>query len=184
MVKDRIHGGDIEIKCTPTEKMWCDILTKTKQGQFFCEFCGYLMNVSADYDDDAERLLIQPNLLPHVEAEPTLSENCKSIILKLQGKQKRASVYFAKDVLFENKSTTKDIQSTKRSLYQRVQKQTSTPLKYRRSVLDYCKSIWSVRSLKERLRAKSVVRHPIRGQMNSARGLVQDQPRSDGVERQ
>ena len=35
LVKDKIHGGDIEIKWTPTEKMWCDILTKPKQGQVF-----------------------------------------------------------------------------------------------------------------------------------------------------
>ena len=35
LVKDKIHEGDIEIKWTPTEKMWCDILTKPKQGQVF-----------------------------------------------------------------------------------------------------------------------------------------------------
>ena len=54
--------------------MWCDILTKPKQGQVFYEFRGYLMNVPVDYDDEAESLLTHPDLLPRVEAEPTLSK--------------------------------------------------------------------------------------------------------------
>ena len=118
LVKDKIHEGDIEIKWTPTEKMWCDILTKPKQGQVFCEFCGYLMNVPANYDDEAEHLLTHPDILPRVEEAPAISENDKSILLKSQRKQKRASVSFAKYILFKNKSTTKDIQSTKRLLSQ------------------------------------------------------------------
>ena len=36
--------------------MWCDILTKAKQGSTFRKFRGHLMNVPQDYDDDAERL--------------------------------------------------------------------------------------------------------------------------------
>ena len=31
LVKYKIHRGDMEIKGTLTEKMWCDILTKPKQ---------------------------------------------------------------------------------------------------------------------------------------------------------
>ena len=41
----------MEIKWTPTEKMWCDIITKPKQSQFFRKFRGYLMNLPANYDD-------------------------------------------------------------------------------------------------------------------------------------
>ena len=98
LVKDKIHGGDIEIKWTPTEKTWCDILTKPKQGQNFLEFRGYLINVPADYDDEAERLLTHPDILPRVEAAPTILENDKSILLKSHRKQKRESVSFSKDV--------------------------------------------------------------------------------------
>ena len=108
----------METKWTPTEKMRCDILTKPKQGQVFCKFRGYLMNVPADYDDEAELLLTHPHLLPHVEAEPTLSENEKSILLKSQRKKNRASISFAKYISFNNKSTTKYIRSTKRLLSQ------------------------------------------------------------------
>ena len=54
--------------------MWCDILTKPKQGKVFREFRRYLMNVPADYDDEAERLLTHSYILPRVEAEPTLSQ--------------------------------------------------------------------------------------------------------------
>ena len=127
----------MEIKWNPTENMWCDTLTKPKHGPVFREFHRYLMNVPADYDDEAERLLTHTDILPSVDVEPTLSENEKSMLLKSQRKQKRTSVSFAKDILLENKSTTKDIRSTKRLLYQRVHKQTSAPLKHCRSVLDY-----------------------------------------------
>ena len=40
------------------------------------------MNVPVDYDDEAERLLTHPDLLPCVEAEPEISENYKSILLQ------------------------------------------------------------------------------------------------------
>ena len=60
------------------------------------------MNVPADYDDEAERLLTHPDLLPRVKAELMISANYKSILLKSQRKQKRASAYIANDVLFEN----------------------------------------------------------------------------------
>ena len=181
LVKDKSYGGDMEIKWTPTEKMWCDILTKPKQGQVFWEFREYLMNVLDDYEDEDERLFNRPDILPRAKVAPTLSENDKSILLKWQRKQKRAIVYFAKNVLFENRSTTKDIQSNKRLLSQKVQKQTSTPLNHSRSVLDYYNSRRSALSLKERSRAKSVVRHRTRGQTKSASGLAQYQSRSDEV---
>ena len=40
LVKDKSYGGDMEIKWTPTEKIWCDILTKPKQGQVFTSSAG------------------------------------------------------------------------------------------------------------------------------------------------
>ena len=142
------------------------------------------MNVPVDYDDEAECLLTHPDPLPRVKAAPALSENDKSILLKSQRKQKRASVSFAKYVSFKNKSTKKDIRPTKISLSQKVQKPTSTPLKNCRSVLDYYESRRSARSLKEISRANSVVRHRTRGQTKSARRLARDQPRSYDVARQ
>ena len=142
------------------------------------------MNVPTDYNDEAERLLNHPNLLPRVDVAPTLLENDKSILLKLQRKQKRASVYFAKDVSFENKYNTKDIRYTKIYLSHRVQKQTSTPIKHCKSVLDYCEYRQSAHYLKEISRANSVVRHRMQGQTKSARGLARDQPSSDDVARQ
>ena len=33
LIKDRVESGDIEIKYKPTGTMWCDILTKPKQGK-------------------------------------------------------------------------------------------------------------------------------------------------------
>ena len=174
----------MEIKWTPTEKMWCDIITKPKQSQFFRKFRGYLMNLPANYDDQVERLLTHPDLLPRVEADPTLSENDKSIFLKPQRKQKRESVSFAKYVSLEKKSTTKYIRSTNRLLSQRVQKQNSTSLKHRRSVLEYYEYRQSACSLKEISRANSVVRHRTRGNTKSAQGMARYQPRSDDVARQ
>ena len=59
----------MEIKYEPTGSMWCDILTKAKQGSIFRKFRGHLMNVPQDYDDDAERLRTHPLLLPKQEED-------------------------------------------------------------------------------------------------------------------
>ena len=104
------------------------------------------------------------------------------MLLKSQRKQKRVSVSFAKDILSENKSTTKDIRSTKILLSQQVHKQTSAPLKHCRSVLYYYESRWGARSLEERSRVNSVVCRHTQGHTKSAQGLTRDQPRSDDVE--
>ena len=63
-IKDRVESGDVEIKYEPTGSMWCDILTKAKQGSIFRKFRGHLMKVPEDYDDDAEHLRTHPLLLP------------------------------------------------------------------------------------------------------------------------
>ena len=174
----------MEIKWIRTEKMWCDIINEQKQGQVFPEFHGYLMNVPINYDDEAERLLTNPDILPRVEAATTLYANDKSILVKSQRVKKRASVSFAKYVLFKNKFTMKYIWYTKRSLSQKVQNPTSTPLKNCMSVLDYYESKQSARSLKERSRPKSDVCHCTREQTKSVHRLAQDKPHSYDVVRQ
>ena len=63
-VKDRTGGGDVKIQYEPTGTIWCDILTKPKQGSVFKKFQGYLINIRKECDDEIERLLTHPNLLP------------------------------------------------------------------------------------------------------------------------
>ena len=67
LIKDRVDSGDVEIKYMPIGSMWCDILTKPKQGSTFRKFRGHLMNIPQDYGDDAERLHTHPLLLPKKE---------------------------------------------------------------------------------------------------------------------
>jgi hypothetical protein len=56
--------------------MWSDILTKPKQGKAYREMRGMLMNIPEDYDDDVERRLTHPDLLPKFDAEnPTGSHD-------------------------------------------------------------------------------------------------------------
>ena len=95
----------MEIKWTPTELMWCDILTKPKQGQVFREFRGFLMNGPIDYLDAVEPLLTHPQLLPQIKPSTFLSPNDRSILLKAGITKKRAKIYFATAVSFDNKST-------------------------------------------------------------------------------
>ena len=64
LIKDKISQGDIEVQYEPTGTMWCDILTKPKQGVVFRKFWGHLMNIPEDYDDDIEQLATHPLLLP------------------------------------------------------------------------------------------------------------------------
>ena len=44
--------------------MWLDILTKPLQGRAYSEMRSNLMNCPVDYDDDAERQAMHPDLLP------------------------------------------------------------------------------------------------------------------------
>ena len=70
--------GDVEIKYELTGSMWCDILTKPKQGSNFREFRGHLMNVPKDYDNDGERLRTHSLPLPKEDSSGNLStENRK-----------------------------------------------------------------------------------------------------------
>ena len=84
LIKDRVESGDVEIAFEPTGSMWCDILTKPKQGSVFRKFRGHLMNVPEDYDDEAERLRTHPLLLPKEDDPTTLSTADISDNLRLQ----------------------------------------------------------------------------------------------------
>ena len=60
--------------------MWCDILTTPKQGSAFRVFMGYLMNIPKDYDDEAERLLAHPLLLPNEDISGTITASHKAVL--------------------------------------------------------------------------------------------------------
>ena len=82
LIKDRVESGDVEIVYEPTSSMWCDILTKPKQGSVFRKFRGHLMNVPQDYDDEAERLRTHPLLLPKEDDSTKLSTVDKNVLNK------------------------------------------------------------------------------------------------------
>ena len=62
--------------------MWCDILTKPKQGSVFREFRAHLMNVPKEHDDETEHLLTHHNLLPKGNIPSTLSETDQAVLMK------------------------------------------------------------------------------------------------------
>ena len=57
----------------PTEKMWCDVLNKPKQGSPFLEDRSMLMNVPVKYDDEEERKITHKDLLPQPEDDYNLA---------------------------------------------------------------------------------------------------------------
>jgi len=64
LVKDKIDRGELEVQHCGTKDMWLDILTKPLQGRAYSEMRSNLMNCPVDYDDDAERQAMHPDLLP------------------------------------------------------------------------------------------------------------------------
>lgn len=64
MIKDLVNKGEIEIKHTPTHKMWIDVLTKPMIGQKYCEMCSELSNCPVDYVGGAEWETTHPDLSP------------------------------------------------------------------------------------------------------------------------
>ena len=66
-IKDKVDKKEIEIKYKPTEEMLGDINTKPKQGIAFRTMRSGTMNVERDYDDEKERSLTHPALLPKRE---------------------------------------------------------------------------------------------------------------------
>ena len=94
--------GDVEIAYEPTGSMWCDILTKPKQGSVFRKFRGRLMNVLQDYDDKAERLRTHPLLLLK-EDDPTKLSTADTVVLN----KTTNNISFAPDVKFTQRTLLK-----------------------------------------------------------------------------
>ena len=65
--------GDLEIQHKGTYEMWADVNTKPTQGKRFRVMRGHVMGISEDYDDDVERRLTHPLLLPKIESERLLA---------------------------------------------------------------------------------------------------------------
>ena len=93
LIKERVESGDVEIKYKPTGSMWSDILTKPKQGSISRKFRGHLMNVSEDYDDDAERLHTHSLLLSKNDKPGVLSTTDRNV------PNKRPKVFFSHRIL-------------------------------------------------------------------------------------
>jgi hypothetical protein len=66
-VKDKIESGEMSVEYKPTGEMWCDVLTKPKQGQAFRKHRAMLMNCDVDYCDIKAREDIPKILLPQPE---------------------------------------------------------------------------------------------------------------------
>ena len=82
-VKDKIDDKEIDIQYCPTEKMWADILTKPLQGAAFRTMRHHLQNCPVDYDDNVERKLTHPKLLPPSDSAPDRSQpisHCRSVL--------------------------------------------------------------------------------------------------------
>ena len=138
LIKDRIDGGDVEIKYEPTGSMWCDILTKPKQGSVFRKFRGHLMNVPMNYDDEAERLLTHPLLLPKEDKSETMSTADKNVLKKTTN-----NISFAPNVKFTQRTLLRpkvprineEQETRQKSMPQRVTNQVAPSLKHCRSML-------------------------------------------------
>ena len=72
-IKDKIDEGEVEMQYCPTEKMWCNVLNKPKQGSPFLEDRSMLMNVPVKYDDEEERKITHKDLLPQPEDDYNLA---------------------------------------------------------------------------------------------------------------
>ncbi len=75
-IKDKVDQGEITIKHCPTEQMWTDINTKTKQGLPFRVFRGHVMDIPADYKDSDYKGKIP--LMPVVLMLPLTKEQLAS----------------------------------------------------------------------------------------------------------
>ena len=58
----KIAKGELDMVYFPTEKTWCDILNKPKQGAPYWLDHSHFMNVPVDYDDKVERKANHPAL--------------------------------------------------------------------------------------------------------------------------
>ena len=118
--------------------MWCNILTKPKQGSVFRKFRGHLMNVPQDYDDEAERLRTHPLLLPKDDDSTKLSTADTNVLNKTTN-----NISFAPDVNFTQRTLLRPNvprinkqQNTRQKVVRRqVTNTVASPLTHRRSVL-------------------------------------------------
>ena len=118
--------------------MWCDILTKPKQGSVFRKFRGHLMNVPQDYDDEAERLRTHPLLLLKDDDSKKLSMADKNVLNKTTN-----NISFAPDVKFTQRTLlkpnvpriNKEQNTIQKSVRQQVTNTVTPPLTHHRSVL-------------------------------------------------
>ena len=114
--------------------MWCNILTKPKQGSVFRKFRGHLMNVPPDYDDGAERLRTHPLLLPKEDDSTKLSTADTNVLNMATNK-----ISFAPDVKFTQQTLlrpnvpriNKQQNVKQKSVRQQVTNTVASPLTHR-----------------------------------------------------
>jgi hypothetical protein len=80
-IHDKINNGNLKVIYCPTEIMWADILTKPKQGRPFHLNHSILMNISFNYDDEVERKLTHPLLLPKEEHNKMINDRLPKVPL-------------------------------------------------------------------------------------------------------
>eukprot|EP00956_Cyclotella_meneghiniana_P009212 scaffold12647_cov40-Cyclotella_meneghiniana.AAC.1 len=78
-VKDKVDAGEVSVEYRPTDQMWCDVLTKPKQGQAFRKDRAMLMDCDVDYCDEKSRSDIPAVLLPTPEG-PVDADTVTSIV--------------------------------------------------------------------------------------------------------
>ena len=144
LIKGKIDQGDIEIQYKYTERMWSDMLIKPPQGKVFCEFCGNLMNVPENYNNEVERLNTHSDLLQEIRDKKLLSSTNTRILRKVLGstgipKTMTHRVNFTTDTNFTNTTTT-----TIRTLKKLIQNKVGTPQLHHRRVLSSTQSTLSV----------------------------------------
>jgi hypothetical protein len=84
-IRDKIEQGEVSVEWAPTEKMWCDVLTKPKQGKGFRQDRAMLMNCDEDYDDDKELLKTNAAVLPRPEGPVEASQVTGVLPMKDRG---------------------------------------------------------------------------------------------------
>ena len=68
-----------------TKEMWADGNTKPLQGAGFRTFRSKVMGMSEDYNDDAERVRIHPNLLPKPKKAGVVPLKDLEVLAKVMG---------------------------------------------------------------------------------------------------
>ena len=66
---DKVDQGDLQIRHEETDTMSVDYYSKPLQGLKFCTMRSKIMNCPIEYDNDVERRLTHPLLLPKYESD-------------------------------------------------------------------------------------------------------------------